>query len=140
MVYLLLAVIFYSLAVLIGASASRNANTNLVSFLNTSFSAIIPFIIIAPSLSKKTFQNHKYGVLMAILSGLVVSLFVLSLTKSFTQNKVGIITPVVFGGAILITTVVSYFVFKEKLSLLEGTGLAIILAGLAVVIYARATA
>jgi len=77
---------------------------------------------------------------MAILSGLVVSLFVLALTKSFTQNKVGIITPVVFGGAILITTVVSYFVFKEKLSLLEGTGLAIILAGLAVVIYARATA
>ena len=138
MVYLLLAVIFYSLAVLIGASASRNANTNLVSFLNTSFSAIIPFIIIAPSLSKKTFQNHKYGVLMAILSGLVVSLFVLALSKSFTQNKIGIVAPVVYGGTILLSTVLSYFVFKEKLSLSEGLGLALVLAGLAVIIYARA--
>src|SRR3989344_4503258 len=113
MVYLFLAVILYSLSLLIGASASRNANTNLVSFINTAFSVIIPFIVIAPSLSKKMFASQKYGVLMAILSGLVVSLFVLALTKSFTQNKVGIITPVVFGGAILITTVVSYFVFKE---------------------------
>lgn len=140
MVYLFLAVFFYSISLLIGASASRNANTNLVAFINTFVSAIIPFIVVVPTLSKKVFENQKYGVLMAALSGLIVSLFVLSLTKSFTQNKVGIVTPVVYGGAILITTVSSYFIFKEKISLVEGAGLALILVGLAVVIYARATA
>ncbi len=75
---------------------------------------------------------------MAILSGLVVSLFVLALSKSFTQNKIGIVAPVVYGGTILLSTVLSYFVFKEKLSLSEGLGLALVLAGLAVIIYARA--
>lgn len=139
MIYLILAVVFYSVSVLIGASASRNANTNLVSALNTFFSAIIPFIIIAPALSKKTFQTQKYGAAMAILSGFVVSLFVLTLSKSFTQNKIGIVTPVIYGGTIFCTTLLSYFIFKEKITLTEGAGLGLVLAGLIVVIYARAT-
>ncbi|OVE78869.1 hypothetical protein BVY01_04280 [bacterium I07] len=76
---------------------------------------------------------------MAALSGIIVSLFVLTLSKSFTQNKIGIITPVIFGGAILFTTILSYFLFKEKITVTEGIGLGLVLAGLAVVIYARAT-
>lgn len=136
---MILAVLAYSLAVLIGASASRNANTNLVSAVNTLVSALIPFIIVVPILAKKTFQTQKYGIIMAALSGIVVSLFVLSLNKSFTLNKVGIVTPVVYGGTIFLTTILGYFVFKEKLSLIEGLGLALVLAGLAVIIYARAT-
>ena len=139
MIYLILAVIFYTASLLIGASASRNANTNLVTAVNTFVSAILPFIIIAPILSKKTFHTQKYGILMAALSGIIVSLFVLTLSKSFTQNKIGIITPVVFGGAILFTTILSYFIFKEKITLTEGVGLVLVLAGLSVLIYARAT-
>ncbi|MEK7561527.1 MAG: EamA family transporter [Patescibacteria group bacterium] len=139
MIYLILAVIFYTASLLIGASASRNANTNLVTAVNTFISAIIPFIIIAPLLSKKTFVTQKYGILMAALSGIIVSLFVLTLSKSFTQNKIGIITPVIFGGAILFTTILSYFLFKEKITITEGIGLGLVLAGLVVVIYARAT-
>ncbi len=76
---------------------------------------------------------------MAALSGIIVSLFVLTLSKSFTQNKIGIITPVIFGGAILFTTILSYFLFKEKITITEGIGLGLVLAGLVVVIYARAT-
>ncbi|MEK7095727.1 MAG: EamA family transporter [Patescibacteria group bacterium] len=139
MIYLILALIFYTASLLIGASASRNANTNLVTAVNTFISAIIPFIIIAPLLSKKTFVTQKYGILMAALSGIIVSLFVLTLSKSFTQNKIGIITPVIFGGAILFTTILSYFLFKEKITITEGIGLGLVLAGLVVVIYARAT-
>lgn len=135
-----LAVILYSVSLLLGASASRNANTNLVSFINVLFSVLIPLAVILPRLSRSAFTAHKYGVAMAALSGLVVSVFVLTLSKSFSQNKVGIITPVIFGGAIFITTIASYFLFKEKISVIEGAGLMLVLAGLVVIIYARATA
>ncbi len=77
---------------------------------------------------------------MAALGGTLVGLFTLAANKSFTQNKVGIITPVIFGGAILLSTILSYFLFKEKLTLIEGVGLTLVLVGLAFVIYARATA
>ena len=140
MIYLFLAVVFYSAALLIGTSAARNANTNLASAVNTIFSAVIPFLVVIPILSKKTFQNQKYGVLMAALSGIVVSLFVLAINKSLTQNKVSIVAPVIYGETILITTILSYFIFKEKLTVLEGSGLFFVLAGFAIIIFARATA
>ena len=75
---------------------------------------------------------------MAVLGGIVISLFVLALNKSFTQNKVGVVAPVVFGGAILISTVLSYFIFKEKIDGIETVGLVLVLAGLGFLIYARA--
>jgi drug/metabolite transporter (DMT)-like permease len=140
MVYLFLAIIFYTGLILVSTSASRNANTNLVAAVNNIVSAIIPLIVVIPSLSKKTFTQHKYGVWMAVLAGLLVGLFSLVLTKSFSQNKVGIVAPVVYGGTILLSTIGSYFIYKERISVTEGIGLALVLAGLAVVIYARAIA
>ncbi len=79
------------------------------------------------------------GIIYAVLGGLTVALFVMSLNKAFSVNKVAIVSPIVFGGAILLTTVASYFVFKEKVSLVQGIGLALLLVGLGLVIYARAT-
>ena len=133
-----MAMILYAAGILIGASAARNANTNLVSAINNLFAVFIPLIIVIPALSKKTFTSQKYGVLMAVLGGIVISLFVLALNKSFTQNKVGVVAPVVFGGAILISTVLSYFIFKEKIDGIETVGLVLVLAGLGFLIYARA--
>ena len=138
MIYLIMAMILYAAGILIGASAARNANTNLVSAINNLFAVFIPLIIVIPALSKKTFTSQKYGVLMAVLGGIVISLFVLALNKSFTQNKVGVVAPVVFGGAILISTVLSYFIFKEKIDGIETVGLVLVLAGLGFLIYARA--
>ncbi len=139
MIYLILALLLYTIAILIGASASRNANTNLVAAVTNTFSVIIPLLIVLPALTKKTYQTQKYGIFMAALGGIVVSLFVLALSKSFTQNKVGIIAPVVFGGAIFLSAILSFFIFKEKLTITEGVGLGIVGVGLAVIIYARAT-
>jgi multidrug transporter EmrE-like cation transporter len=139
MIYLVLALLLYTAAILIGAVASRNANTNLVSAITNLISIIIPVIVAAPLLAKKNLTHQKYGLVMAAIGGIVVSLFVLALNKSFTQNKIGIVTPVVFGGAILLSTSLSYFIFKEKVSGVEGVGLALMLGGLIVLLYARAT-
>jgi drug/metabolite transporter (DMT)-like permease len=140
MVYLILACVLYSIAVLIGATASRNANTNLVAAVSNLASFIIPFLFVLPSLSKEKFADHKYGIWMSVLGGLVVGLFVLTLTKAFTQNKVGIVAPVVYGGTIFLTTILSYFIFHEKIAPLEGIGLFFVLVGLAFVAYGRAVA
>lgn len=138
MIYLILALLLFTALNLVAAAASRNANTNLVSFLTAIGSLVIPFIVVLPALARQTFQSQKFGVWMALLTGLLVGLYALAVNKSFTQNKIVIITPVVFGGAILLTTIFSYFIFKEKISPLEGIGLMLVLIGLAVIIYARA--
>jgi drug/metabolite transporter (DMT)-like permease len=140
MIYLVLACLLYTAAVLIGTTASRNANTNIVSAITNAVSVVVPILVAAPALSKKSINGHKYGLWMAALGGVVIGLFVLALNKSFSENKVGIVTPIVYGGTILLSTVLSYFIFKEKITMLEGFGLVFVLVGLALVAYARTTA
>jgi drug/metabolite transporter (DMT)-like permease len=139
MIYLFLALIFYTSLVLVSTAASRNLNTNLVAAINNVVSAIIPVIVAVPLLHKKSFTDQKFGVIMAVLGGVFVGFFSLALTKSFSLNKVGIVTPVIYGGTIVLATIASYFLFKEKITLIEGVGLAFVVVGIGFVIYARAT-
>lgn len=139
MIYIFLALVFYTVAILLGAAASRNANTNLVSAIMNTISAVIPVALVASLLSKKFIISQKFGVLMAVAGGVCVALFVMAINKAYSFNKVGIVAPIVFGGAIFLSTILSYFIFKEKVSQLQFIGLIILGVGFGFVIYARAT-
>jgi multidrug transporter EmrE-like cation transporter len=102
-------------------------------------SAVIPFVVALPFLNKKNVTSHKYGIVMAIIAGLAIALFSMALTKSYSLNKVGIVAPIVFGGAIVLSTLFSIIIFKDKTSSIELTGLAVVAVGIALIIYARAT-
>lgn len=123
-----------------GTVASRKADTNLVSAVMNALSAIIPIAVIIPILNKKIFTNSKYGILMAIIAGIAIALFTMALNKSYSVNKVAIVAPIVFGGAIFLSAILSNIFFKEKIDFLQGVGLAFLGLGLILVIYARAIA
>lgn len=136
--YLILALLLFTALNLAGAVASRNANTNLVALVSQLASFVIPAIVILPALAKQNIQSQRFGLLMAVATGLLVGAYAVVVSKAFTQTKIAVITPVIFGGAILLTTIWSYLVFKEKISPVEGIGLACVLVGIVVIIYARA--
>jgi uncharacterized membrane protein len=141
MIYLIIATLLYTVALLIATSAARNANTNIVALIVEVASVLPPLLIILPKIAKRSYWlGQNYGLMMAALSGLFIGLFILAFNKSLTENKVGIVTPVIYGGSIVLSTVLSYFIYKEKISLLEGLGLGFVVVGVLVVIYARATA
>ena len=140
MIYIFLALILYTIAILIGTLASRNLNSILLSGIVNSVSAILPLILAFPLLSKKTFVDFKFGVALAVCAGIVIALFTLALNKSFSLNKVAVVTPIVFGGAILLTSIFGSIIFKEKLSSIEIIGLAVLAVGLGIIIYAKVTA
>ena len=139
MVYIFLALIFYTAAILVGAYASRMANTNLVAALINIVSAIIPTIVAIPLLNKANIQNQRLGFIAALVAGALIALFSIALTKSYSQNKVAIVAPIVFGGSIFLSAILSYFFLKEKVTLIEGLGLLILGGGLLVILYARFT-
>jgi drug/metabolite transporter (DMT)-like permease len=139
MIYIILAMIFYAVGILLGAAASRNANTNLAAAITNAISAVVPILVVIPVLSKKMLTNQKLGVILATLAGISIAFFVMAINKSYAVNKVGIVAPLVFGGAIFISTIASYFIFKEKISGMQAAGLIILAVGFGVIIYARAT-
>lgn len=140
MIYLFIALIFYAIAILFGTAASRNVNTNLAAGLQNVLAAVIPLAVAIPFISKKAIQSHKFGIVMALLGGISIAIFAMALNKSFAMNKVGIVTPIVFGGAIFLSTLLSTIVFKEKITAIEALGLTVLAIGFGIIIYARAVA
>lgn len=132
--------LFYTVALLFITAADRNLNIKLATAIINGLSALVPLIIAIPIISRKQLATQRFGIGMAVLGGLFIALFGLALGKSFSFNKVGIVTPVVFGGAIVLSTILSAVIFKEKLYRIETAGLAVMTVGILIVIYARAVA
>lgn len=139
MFYLIGAALLYTIAVLLGATAARNANTNLVGGITNLVGALLPLTVAAIELNRKPFENQRYGVIAAVAGGVAIALFVMLLNKSFVVNKVGIVAPIVFGSSILFTTIAGYAIFKEKVTPYQLVGLVLLLSGLAFIAYAKAT-
>lgn len=139
MIYLILASVLYAIAIVLGTVAARNLNTNLSAGITNLISAVIPIIVALPLITRKTLASNRLGVTMAFLAGVCIALFAMALNKGYSENKVGIVAPIVFGGALFLSTLLSYFFLKEKVGLLQGVGLGILAIGIIVIIYARAT-
>lgn len=137
MIYIFLASIFYASAIMFGVVASRSMNTNLSATIVNVVSAILPITIVYPLLNAKTFQGSQKGIIYSLITGVFITLFTLALTKSYSVNKVGIVTPIVFGGAIFLTTTLSYFFYSEKVSKIQLYGLLFLALGFGLIIYAR---
>lgn len=139
MVYIFLAMGFYTAAIMFISAASRHLNTILATGIINFVGAILPLTLSIALLTKKTVVDHKFGIYMALLAGVCIGFFGMANVKSYSLNKVGVVTPIVFGGAIVLSTLLSMLIFKQKLTMLEGLGLGIVALGLGVIIYARAT-
>lgn len=138
MIYLLIAILLFTAVSILSAAASRKTDSNLVSLIINVFSMLGPAIVLAPAfIAKKSIPSIKYALVMAALAGISVGLFSMTINKSYTVNKVGVVLPVIFGGTMLLSTVLSYFIFKETLKGFELVGLGLVLVGISFIIYAR---
>lgn len=138
MLYIILAIIAYTFAILLSTAASRSANTNLVTAVINTVSAVIPILVIAPLLAKEFVVSQKYGMALAVGAGVMIAVFSMALNRSYALVPIGIVAPLVFGGSIVLSAIGGYFVFGEKISTMQLLGLTLVSVGLLVIIYARA--
>ncbi len=139
MIYILLTLVFFTITIMLNTVAARHAHPAIVAIVTSLVGGFVPLMYILTTNIKQNSGNQKFGIIMSVLCGLAVGLYVMALSKSFSENKVALVVPVVYGGAILLTGVLSYFIFKEKIALIEGFGLVFVLIGLSILIYAKAT-
>ena len=139
MIFIVIAAVFYAFAIIFGTVASRHLNTNLSAGIINLLSATIPIAVAIPAITKKSLVSNKFGLLMSLFAGMCIAIFAMALTRSYSLNKVGIVAPLVFGGSILISTILSFVILKEKATITQIIGLLIVMVGLSVIIYSRAT-
>jgi len=137
MIFIIAALLLYTATTLLGAYASRHADSNLITAIMNIMSAVLPIALIIPYVSKINVHDSKYGIITAIFAGASIALFTLAINKSYSVNKVGIVAPIVFGGAIFLSTLISTVLFKEKVSLIQGFGLTFLGIGFIIITYAK---
>lgn len=136
MFYIIVALLFYTAAIMFGAVASRGANAYLISAIINIISAVVPIVLLVPILTKKL-VDKPIAILMAVLAGGAITIFTIALVKSYAENKVAVVVPIVFGGSIFLSAILSFIFYKEKISLVQGVGLACLGLGFILIIYAR---
>lgn len=139
MIYIIIATILYTVALIFITLSARHADTNLATAVTNLVSTVLPVIIVLPYLNKKLVSDGKLGLIYAILGGIAIALYTLALTKSFAMNKVAIVSPIIYGGSIFLTAIISLILFKEKITQYQGIGLALLSIGILFILYAKAT-
>lgn len=137
MVYIIVALIFYTLAILASTYANRNSDVTFVTAIVHTLAAVAPVALLAPHFSKLDTLFNKQGLFFSLLAGVCIGIFGLAIGKAYAVNKVGIVVPIVFGGSIFLSTTLSYFLFGEKVGTVQSVGLTFIFVGLLLVIYTR---
>lgn len=139
MIYILFSMVCYSVFLIFIGIASRRLESSAVNMIGNISAAIIPTIIFFTTSNISKIKSDKYGLITSIIAGVFITFYGLFLSKSFTTDKVAIISPIVYGGTILISAIAGIYVFKEKITMIQGIGLVLILTGIAFVIYAKST-
>ncbi len=70
-----------------GTAASRHADSRLVAVIQAAFSVIMPAVMVVATVGKKPLVNDRFGIAMAVLSGLVIGLFVWAMVKKLFRNQ-----------------------------------------------------
>jgi uncharacterized membrane protein len=75
--------------------------------------------------------STKTGLIWALIGGICIGLFTIAIAYVFSVGEnVSFVTPLIYGGAVLIASLVGILFFKEKVSSLQLIGLLLIVAGI----------
>jgi uncharacterized membrane protein len=137
MLYIFVALVFYTLGILALTIASRKSDAIMVNAIGNIVASLIPITLMLFKFKVSEIFNNKQGVFFAGLSGLCIAIFGLAIAKAYSANNVGIVVPIVFGGSIFLSTILSYFIFGERVGVVQSVGLGLIFLGLCLVVYTR---
>lgn len=129
----------YSAALLCITLASRKIDSTIVTGLGNLIATVVALTLAIPFVNKNLIETQRGALVYAVLSGVFITIFSLAISRSLAVNKVAIVNPIVFGGSIFLTALVSAVVFKEKIGFVQGIGLLFMMIGLILVIYTKAT-
>jgi drug/metabolite transporter (DMT)-like permease len=143
MLYIVLALVSYTVFILANRFASQRIQSVLAVALINIMAAIIPVAIVIWKTSKHTIGPFSWTpIWIAIAGGLCVAIYSIFLSKAFATTNVAIVLPLVMGGIIALGSVSALVLFGEKISLLQLAGLTLVVIGMGLVVLAklRATA
>lgn len=132
-----LATIFYSMFVIFAGLSGGKLNSWLAVVLYNITGTLVPLAIYLFT-STKDSKTTLRGVIYASLAGVGIMIFSILLARIFSKGgNLGFVIPTIYGGAIVISSSFGWLYMKEKVTGLQAAGLALVVIGVAIVIFAK---
>lgn len=102
---------------------------------------IIPLTLLLNGIFQKNavVTTQKSGLIYAGLAGISIAIFAIAFQKIFQQGgSLSFVSPLIFGGAIALSTILSLLILKESINIYHILGILFILGGIACISLAKA--
>lgn len=97
--------------------------------------ALLVFVLIR---NNRTLPTTKNGVFFSLLAGVSVLLFTVLLIKIYAQgDNLSYVTPVVYGGTLIGSSLVGWTLLKQPFSLMGSAGIVVIAIGISLVAFSK---
>ncbi len=141
LILIFFATVFYTLFDFFASKASNQLDPNFSAVLFNGIGALIPFVVyVFYKLSKgaQLITTTRAGVLNSILAGVSIALFSMLLIKVFEKGGLTYVVPLIYGGTIVLASLLGWLVSKEQITLLQGLGIVVIALGIGMVVVGKA--
>lgn len=132
------ATLSYALMVVALSRGPHSADSNIVGTIINLLGALIPFTLFLVSDIKISHAGSLKGISWAVAGGVGIAVFTLAMARLFVTGwSLALVSPIVYGGAILIVSLIGAIAFKEELGIFQLLGLLLVVLGIGTIIYGR---
>jgi len=136
-VLMILCTVLYASFEIFAGLAGNHINSWLAAVMYNGIGTLVPLIVYLSVASKG--KTTAKGIFFAGLAGVGIMLFSVIFARIFALGgDLPYVIPVIYGGAIVLSSMFGWLVLRDRLSLLQGAGLMLILAGITLVVVAKA--
>lgn len=136
---IVIALLAYTGGILAFGRAPQYINSNILGTIINLIATLVPaglFLLVSSQRYVPAASSIK-GYVWAVVGGICIGVFTLAMTKLFSDgNNVGFVTPLVYGGAVLLASLAGIVFFSEKTDVFRLAGLFMIVGGIALISYA----
>lgn len=136
---IIVCMISYSGLLVSFSRAPLNLNANIVGAIINGLGTLIPiglFVFMASQRGNPEGASLSSGYTWAVFGGICLTVFTLSLTFLFASGEsVSFVTPLVYGFAVLASSIIAILFFSERAPTLVLVGLLLIIAGIGTIAY-----
>lgn len=137
---IILATITYALYEIFAAKAGGRIESSLSAVIVNGLGALLPLLAfgLARAAHKTAEATQQSGIVFSILAGIAIAAFSVVFVKIFAQGgDMSYVIPIIYGGAIILSTIAGIALYKESVSPLQLAGIGVIAAGVAMVVTSK---
>jgi small multidrug resistance pump len=135
-ILLALAVISYVVFITAVSRAAGRIDDGLSGFIYNGLGALVPLLIFAGMKiadAKGMLPNTKSGIMYSVVAGIALGIFTMLLMRIFQKGSLGYVMPIIYGSAILLSSVAGWMWFNASINALQVAGMALVVIGIILV-------